>query len=154
MKVSAGGSHVEQAIWFTTPPLTKGVIERLQTLQLHTVSHDQGWAGDRNAGSWTWFEISAIRQHTQRRTGWQNLFKRPEVIQSSEPYRCVSHENLISQGEPQNLSNTFGADHELLRSLEPNDRVAVIACARFRGWDNTGLSACLDFQRRFEPRFF
>ena len=151
---NAGGNAEDSLFWFTTPPLTKGILQRLQTLQLHTstASHYQEWAGDLDAESWTLFEVSIKRQPPQRR-GWRRIFtKRPET--SSEPYRWVSPHNPIILGEPQNLSEKFEADHELLSLLQPNDKLTVGAHARFSRRHGIEMSARLEFQRRFEPLFF
>ena len=150
INVYAGSADVERSDWFATPPLSKGTLEHQPSLQLHTNSHDQGWASDPNAGSWTWFELSIIRQDPQSGE-WFEVLEQAET--NSEPYRFVSHHNLVAQGEPQDLTGTFEADHEIFKLLQPNDRVVVSACARFGGWGNTGLSARLEFQRRFEPQF-
>ena len=51
----------EDAILLHTKPLTAHLLGRLRKMQLETFSMDQGWVGDRNAGSWSWFELAILR---------------------------------------------------------------------------------------------
>lgn len=60
IKVSSGGP-LATAMLMHTKPMTTQFLSRLRRVQLQTFSMDQGWVGDRSAGSWSWFELVILQ---------------------------------------------------------------------------------------------
>lgn len=55
--ISSSGS-LDSCIWIHTPPLSRSDISKIWGMQLSTLSANQGWVGNRDAGCWSWFEIA------------------------------------------------------------------------------------------------
>ncbi|KAH7097205.1 hypothetical protein BKA62DRAFT_456245 [Auriculariales sp. MPI-PUGE-AT-0066] len=64
IEVTAYSGDVFRGHWFNSPVLDTTTLARVVGCQLRTLSRDQGWASDRAAGSWTWFELSLDRPRT------------------------------------------------------------------------------------------
>jgi len=147
LNVQADNGTIKRSSWLRSLPLDKATLQRLHMVQLHTISHDQGWVGDPFAGTWTWFEL-AIERPLPALGSW-DLLMNPET---KEPYRFQSHHNPQARGEPQSLSGAkFESDHKIWKLIKPGDRLVVSACAQYAEWSNTGLSARIEFWRRFDP---
>jgi len=133
-----------------TEPLDAATLSRITGLQLHTIGHDQGWADEIDLGPRTWFEIS-IQRLNPGSSEWKHVHRVPK--RESE-YGWISHYNVVAQRRSHALSGLFfGPDHEIWTELHPGDRLVVNACAREPAWSCTGMSARLDFWRRFEPSY-
>ena len=130
--------------WFATGPLDAVAIGRLRAVQLHTISHDQGKVDAPEREGTTWFEISVQKPSPGIETVWL-----PRTDSSTgQNCRWLSHVNPTGRETPQNMSGAvFYPPHELWSFLQPGDRIAVTAGARFTGSINTGLSAKLVFWR-------
>jgi len=146
-------SSPTRRIWLATEPLDAATLSRISGLQLHTVGRDQRWpeAVETDLGPRTWFEIS-IQRPKPGSSKWEHVHRLPK---REEPYGWISHYNVAEQQQSQPLSGQFfGPDHEIWRELHPGDRLAVAICIPQRPWSGTGMSARLDFWRRFEPSYW
>lgn len=38
-------------------PFDRGLLAKIKGMQVKTLSNDQGWVSDTNAGEWSWFEV-------------------------------------------------------------------------------------------------
>ena len=52
---------VQEALFFHSPPLSRAFLAHVRQMQLYTVSRDQGWASQPEAGSWSWFEVAILQ---------------------------------------------------------------------------------------------
>ncbi|KAF8803289.1 hypothetical protein BYT27DRAFT_6741898 [Phlegmacium glaucopus] len=123
--VKASSPSKASKIWFKTTPFTAGMtpyVEQIQ-LELYTYSHDQGYATD-GTSSWSWFEVVILPGN-----------------QSGEPkdYRLAwtSHCNRIGSSNFSGYSGAvFDRQHELVKSLQPGNVLAVRVCVQYRNWSN------------------
>ncbi|KAJ6553081.1 acyl transferase/acyl hydrolase/lysophospholipase, partial [Mycena capillaripes] len=114
-------------VWFKSEPLTQSVIYRLAQLQLWTDSHDQGFADDASAGSWSWFEVCILADEKATKPR-----KKGERVLTWK-----SHSNRIGVGKvSRHFGVVFDRRGDLLDDLEPGNVIAVRICVTFRGWSN------------------
>ena len=140
--VSANDENIQRSDWFYSEPLDRNALDRLQTVQLHTVSRDQGWVSDPNAGAWSWFELSVQRQDSVP-DQWNPVID----PQTGQTHRFISHRNPIAQTALATHSGpALSKGDGIWQVLKPGDRVLVTACAQFSGWSNTCTSARLEFK--------
>ncbi|PPQ65918.1 hypothetical protein CVT24_011251 [Panaeolus cyanescens] len=127
--VTAQTADVASKIWFQTKPVDREFCYRVTQLQLCTSSRDQGNVQDKNAGSWTWFELVILADENTTE---------PKVSKEGKPMVWRSHSNRISnEGHTTfHFGAVFDRRSELLVALEVNDVLAVRVCARFPGWTN------------------
>ena len=79
----------------------------------------------------------------------ERVKKRPD----GSPLIWVSHRHPIDQTHPvrRNEGTLFDTDHELWKSLDPGDCLAVFGCAQFGAWACSGECAILEFDEYFDP---
>ncbi|KAE8136426.1 acyl transferase/acyl hydrolase/lysophospholipase [Aspergillus pseudotamarii] len=106
--VWANDGYIKAKVWFKLPVLTDSFIDRLKNIQLFAKSKDQGFVSDREAGTWTWFELVLLGDgHT----------KSP-LIRDNVEYIWKSHFNPM----------------ETEKYQWPGQFIGVRICARFPGW--------------------
>ncbi|KAJ3512165.1 hypothetical protein NLJ89_g3675 [Agrocybe chaxingu] len=76
--VTADSSDITSKVWFKTQALDADWLESVTSLQLFTVSRDQGWAALDEDASWTWFEIVILDDPTNYQ---------PKTMQGRGPLR-------------------------------------------------------------------
>ncbi|KAG6831520.1 hypothetical protein H0H92_009788 [Tricholoma furcatifolium] len=132
--IEAKDDKVTSEIWFRTPALDKDILDKLLSIQLETTSRDQGHVDFAEAGSWSWFEMT--------------VFESPQSseikVKDGLALLWFSHENKLgSNEESKQTGPLFGAQHDLLTSLEVGNVLGVRVCARFPGWENHASAARL-----------
>ncbi|KZV92660.1 hypothetical protein EXIGLDRAFT_718113 [Exidia glandulosa HHB12029] len=140
--VYAPDGHIAQADWFATNPLSRHDLQHIAALQLRTYSHDQGWANDPDAGSWTWFDVCIA-------TPQKVLAIRPA---DGTELRWRSHSNPVASKKfKKRVGLVFAPDHEIWTRIRDGQVILVRACAQFGSWTNYADRASLDFWGYFEP---
>jgi len=120
--------------------------------------------------SWSWFEAMIFRASSSScrldpinlgvnysSSDLKQLFPLPDpngwlvqhnVVASNEPRShtviWTEFEDEAAHHNPSSLKGREGLGHELVRSLEPGDRVMLIAKARFPGWANHVSSGSIE----------
>ena len=126
--------------WFSIAPFSAHDLTTIQSMQLFTRSRDQGWVGDPNAGSWSWFDVVLIPNEPERSDRKEQLW--------------LSHNN----GPPASIIQrragaNFGPNHEIWQLAQIGDRIGVRAYAQFNGWSNVAIMAIIIIQEYFIPSF-
>ena len=143
-RAKASSGTISNTIWFSTPPLSREPLSRIASIQLVTLSRDQGWCGDPSSGSWSWFEIVILRGDSQQ------VVKKSAV--GGKDLVWISHHNPIASKQYSWLEGSiFGSDHELWKHLAEGDRIAVRACAQYGGWCCSAMEGFLKADEWFEP---
>ncbi|KAG9081134.1 hypothetical protein FRC07_014623, partial [Ceratobasidium sp. 392] len=88
--------------WMQSPPLTAQIISHVQSFQLFTDSHHQGWVSDPSAGSWSWFEIGLCRPDES--SGQLT----PKSLPDGSPAFWESHRHPVDGSE-----DMFGIEEDL-----------------------------------------
>ena len=129
-----------------TPPIRSSV--RLQNPVRKVVfqirSHDQGWASDRNAGSWTWFTAGIVKKNNGNDESLSQ--------EDTQNDRVVDYERELVRNEVGNceikvhkvewsLDSDSEEDRRWISALENGDRIVVRAWARYSGWVNQVFGA-------------
>lgn len=111
---------------------------RLRTISIAVTGRDQGWCGDRNAGSWSWFELGMTRANTTRleRRGWK--------WNSIGDMSWKTHSMLYHVDEE--LSDANADMGTWFSTLQSGDRLSVIPMARFSGWSCNVSKAHIDVE--------
>ncbi|KAJ1309243.1 hypothetical protein OPQ81_004908 [Rhizoctonia solani] len=125
---------------------TKGV-------QLMTISRHQGWVNDRNAGSWSWFELQVARP-TEQDASRTEIKRRPDGNEMS--WCCLVHpvdpRTARLQGNfAEHMGDVVDSDHEIWKHVEEGDVLQVVMKARFGGWSNTACDGVLMISTWWEP---
>ncbi|KAH7343208.1 hypothetical protein B0J17DRAFT_713405 [Rhizoctonia solani] len=149
-RVYASGANARSLVWFQTEPFTKSMLTHVKGVQLVTMSHHQGWVGDRNAGSWSWFELQLARPTEQ------GVKRRPDGGDMS--WCCLTHpvdeETAGAQGDfSEHNGSKFDSNHELWDLIEEGDVLQVVMKAQFGGWSNTASDGVLRVSTWWEPSF-
>ncbi|KAI0249485.1 hypothetical protein BJV78DRAFT_1129536 [Lactifluus subvellereus] len=137
--VKASSASKTSKIWFKTTPFTTEMIPNIEQVQLYTYSYDQGWPGATIPGmaSWSWFEIIVLPGNPSWEPGDDEL-----------GLAWTSHHNRINS-EPSNFSGYSGSgaifdrQHELVKSLQPGNVLAVRVCAQYPDWSNEAARGAL-----------
>ena len=126
--------------WFSTSPLSAHDLANTHSIQLLTLSCDQGWVSDPNAGSWSWFDFILIPSEGERQDG--------------EEHSWFSHSNSPPASTMRRRAGSiFGPSHDIWQIAQIGDRIGVRACARFGGWRNVATKGLLVIQEYFIPSF-
>ena len=126
--------------WFSTSPLSAHDLANAHSMQLLTLSNDQGWVSDNNAGSWSWFDV--VLAPCER--------ERPD----DDEHSWLSHSNSPPASIMRQRAGTvFGPSHKIWRIAQIGDRIGVRACAQYHGWRNIATMARLILQEYFTPTF-
>uniref|UniRef100_A0A0W0FFI5 PNPLA domain-containing protein n=1 Tax=Moniliophthora roreri TaxID=221103 RepID=A0A0W0FFI5_MONRR len=126
--VIARDDQVQSKIWFKSKPVDRNFCYRVTQLQLCTDSRDQGYADDRSAGSWTWFELVILPSEAATE---------PKKSKEGKELSWRSHNNQLgNHNATRHFGVVFDRRSELLANFEVGDVLAVRVCARFSGWVN------------------
>ncbi|KAK0567692.1 hypothetical protein OC861_002546 [Tilletia horrida] len=141
---TSDGEHVDRVDWFRSEPLTPVFVNRLAQLQLCTNSRDQGWASQRDHGSWSWFEVALLDGTTFT----------PRKFPEGREMVWISHFNQLAEEKSTlHYGRTFDRRSELLANMDVGDVIQVRVCARFQGWKNFADSAWIN-TRLFKEDIF
>ncbi|OGM46186.1 hypothetical protein ABOM_004865 [Aspergillus bombycis] len=144
-EVEAEDGNIKAAIWFRLPPITASILRRIQFLQLFAESGDQGVVSDRDAGTWTWFELAIL----------ENEKTAEPMVKNNVQYVWKSHLNPMETWTCKwNRGMVFNETHNLLRSLEVGNVIAIRICARFRRWAIRAQRGYLALQISKEPAIY
>jgi hypothetical protein len=125
--------------WFSTAPLSAHNLVNTQSIQLFTLSRDQGWVSNPHDGSWSWFDIILLPSERER---------------DAEEHSWLSHNNGPPASTMRSRAGSiFGPSHEIWQIARIGDRIGVRACAQFGGWRNVATMALLILQEYFVPSF-
>lgn len=133
MRLPASSGDVQTKRWFTTPPLTDVDLAHIAAFQLVTSSKDQGWAGDLNTASYSWFDVGIGRPDAPP----------PELRWNR------SHHNQLRSRHFQHHEGVV--IHAAKAGWEAGDVISVWACAQFGAWSCKAESGELRFWKWFEP---
>ena len=126
--------------WFSTAPLSARDLANMHSIQLLTLSRDQGWVSDPYAGSWSWFNVVLLPSEGGR--------------VNAEEHSWSSHSNDPPASRMRLRAGfIFGPSHEIWQITQIGDRIGVRACAQFGGWRNVATMALLILQEYFTPSF-
>ncbi|KZV71219.1 hypothetical protein PENSPDRAFT_751928 [Peniophora sp. CONT] len=133
VSVTASTGDIQTKRWFATPPLTDFDTAHIAAFQLVTYSKDQGWAGDPNTASYSWFDIGIGQPNAPL----------------AELRWTRSHHNKLRSSK---MCHHEGA---IIRAVdagwEVGDVISVWACAQFGAWSCEAASGELRFWKWFEP---
>jgi hypothetical protein len=133
---------VHRKLWIATSPLSKADIARIDSVQLTTDSHDQGWADTPQQGVWTWFEICILSRSTTSDDFDEKCIKR-DVDGSLLTYH--SHTTYLSNTFKTQTGKMFSKDSEIWRHVEAGNSIGVLACAQYSEWMVEGRKVKLAF---------
>ena len=126
--------------WFSTSLLSAHDLANTHSIQLLTLSCDQGWVSDPNAGSWSWFDVILIPGERERLDG--------------EDHSWFSHNNSPPASTIQRRAGSiFGPSHKIWQIAQIGDRIGVRASAQFYTWRNVAPMGLLIIQEYFIPSF-
>ncbi|KAJ3537702.1 hypothetical protein NMY22_g5481 [Coprinellus aureogranulatus] len=127
--VEAYSDRVETKIWFKSKPVDKDFCYRVTQLQLCTDSKDQGYANEKQGGSWTWFELVILANENS---------DEPKKSKEGDELVWRSHSNRLANdvNPTRHFGAVFDRRSDLLANFEVGDVLAVRVCARFPGWVN------------------
>ncbi|KAH7343209.1 hypothetical protein B0J17DRAFT_641447 [Rhizoctonia solani] len=152
-EVHAWSLKVESRLWFQTEQFTKEMLSHIKSIQLITMSHHQGFVGNRYAGSWSWFEIRIARSTEQDPSQFE-VKHRPsgeEISQRSHSHP-VDEETAEQQGDfAEHRGFVFGPGNPLWNEIEVGDVLQVMMKAQFSGWKNVASDGILKINRWWEP---
>ncbi|KAF8333961.1 uncharacterized protein EI90DRAFT_3050426 [Cantharellus anzutake] len=143
--VSAHASNGEasRSIWFSAGPLGPELLQQRLSMQLETLSHDQGWVGDPSAGSWSGFEIAIT---TRNPTNGQLRILQTEG-DNIQLLTWKSHCNTIETRFPiHHTGIEFRPDHEIC-----SRSITVYAFAQYPGWSCFAERGILRVMKTFIP---
>ena len=138
--VIARGAYPTREDWFSTSPLSAHDLANAHSMQLLTLSTDQGWVSDPDAGSWSWFDIVLTPCERERLDGDEHSW----LSHSNSPPASIMRRRA---------GNILGPSHEIWQIAQIGDRIGVRACAQYNGWRNIATMARLTLQEYFVPSF-
>ena len=132
-----------------TRPFSAREVGRLREVVFTFRSRDQGYCGDRDAGTWSWFEASLARlprtdeddrgndaaEWTASYEWTGEWMKLHEKSLESQPRHTIQRNEMAST-EVKDYSIELTDEHELVQHVSEGDRVILWACARFPRWEN------------------
>lgn len=120
-----------------TQPLAR-VLRPVRKIVFRINSHDQGFASDPNAGSWTWFtaqKLPATDKNCQ--ISGEESSEAPAASEHRELYRNpVADRRWVTHEVTWRADSDNPAEAEWVSSLKGGERFAVHAWARFPAWVN------------------
>ncbi|KAG9119619.1 hypothetical protein FRC07_005285 [Ceratobasidium sp. 392] len=123
-KDSEDSEDVSSKIWFNTPPITQDLLDRLDTIRLKTLSHNEDpYASDESLED-SWFELVLYRSWDRSRPRY-NLATNKELSWRSHSNTAYQSEDGTEVEGP-----VFQRGHELLKEIEAGDVIAVRVCAQ------------------------
>ncbi|QRV93310.1 patatin-like phospholipase protein [Ceratobasidium sp. AG-Ba] len=142
-RVEADSVDTAYKLWFNTPPITQALLDRLDTLQLTTVSYSE--IPETSDGeldpSFTkpdtcWFELVVYRLWDLSRPRTNLKTKQELVWRSHDGPLFESYDGTEAKGA------IFKRGHEIFKELEEGDVIAVRVCARY--WVNHAIRGTLE----------
>ena len=115
-------------------------------------SRDQGYCSHPDSGCWSWFEASLARL-PQPHEGQEEEYDATEKTRFTEEWveRCERslenqarykiQENRLASTEVEEYTIELTDEHELVKRVRTGDRVVLLACACFPGWENRVYAA-------------
>lgn len=135
----------------STHPLSAREVGRLREVVFTFCSRDQGFCGDPDAGTWSWFEASLARLSRaggdeqgpcndaaewagsyERTVEWMKLHE--QSLESQPKYQIQTNECASTEVKDYTIELTD--EHEMVQHVQEGDRVILWACACFGGWEN------------------
>jgi len=158
---SSGQTEVKQ-IWLTTEPFTRESLSSIVALRASTVSCNQGWVDNPNAGNYSWFDIAVGRFKPQPLQSnlvrdlehLEMLNKRfvPSVDDLDRPIQWRCHYNALKGREEKRCEGVlFSRDHEIWDNVKEGDVLVLQGCAQYSGWECRGSRAEFIFWKYFVP---
>ncbi|KAG8742964.1 hypothetical protein FRC10_000586 [Ceratobasidium sp. 414] len=123
-RVEATSDDVESQIWFNTPPITQELLDRLETIQLKTVSHNEMPETPEEDLQLSWFELVIYRSWDRSRPRI-NLATKRELVWRSHSTPAYEDDNGVEAEGP-----IFERGHEIFKEIEAGDVIAVQVCAQ------------------------
>ncbi|KAF4838828.1 Calcium-independent phospholipase A2-gamma [Colletotrichum tropicale] len=123
--IAAVDGEVQSKVWFRSPRLDANTIKRINRIQLHTKSSDQGECFDKEAGTWTWFEIAIMAD------------ERAEIPRIKDGVKLTweSHLNVQAEKVPEERTGReFRTGENIFGALEEGNILAVRICAQYPEW--------------------
>ncbi|KAJ3721845.1 hypothetical protein C8R42DRAFT_668598 [Lentinula raphanica] len=150
--------------------------QKARRVTIKIQAHDQGWASDPSAGAWSWFEAIIIKPHDTQNLPWFSTaleeatdifdhgdppvdgtlrtFTRWHVAENAVAYEPIQVHSVVWTKEAEDFQSSNadspkgrgGLGHELVSSLEPGDRIAILALAQYPSWENHVCSVSIDIE--------
>jgi len=149
-------------IWLATEPFTRESLSSIAALQVSTVSCNQGWVDNPNAGNYSWFEVAvgrlkvepyrSILVHDPVHIRMLNESFVPSVDHLDEPVLWKSHYNTLQgRDEKRRTGTLFSRDHKMWDDVKEGDVLALQGCAQYPGWKCRGSHAEIIVWNYFVP---
>ncbi|KAG8787545.1 hypothetical protein FRC12_015468 [Ceratobasidium sp. 428] len=122
-RVRSTSNNVTSKIWFTTPPITQEVLDRLETIQLNTVLEEGTFNEDKEDSPQTWFELVIYRSWNPSEPRI-NIATKQELAWYCRQSRKAKSKSKWAEGP------IFRRGDEMLKEIEADDVLAVRVCAR------------------------
>ena len=120
-------------------------------------SRDQGYCSRPDQGCWSWFEASLAHlpstdeggQARKKRESAELICSLGRIKEGMERYeksletqpRYKIQENRIASTEIEQYTIELTDEHELVQRVKEGDRIILLACACFPGWENRVYAA-------------
>ena len=142
-------AHAESIDVASTPPFTARQVSLLRKLAFTFQSKDQGWSSypdDRGTfrNSWTWFEARVEKPVRTGSTVSQEVGDDEEGMSAGHNQRLRLQANRHAGDELEEYRIEYGLSKDMVRSLQPGDRVILSAHAQFGGWVNFVNQAAIE----------
>ncbi|KAG8700205.1 hypothetical protein FRC09_006109 [Ceratobasidium sp. 395] len=121
-RVRATSDGVSFKIWYTTPPITQELLDRLETVQLNTVSLEGSFDEDEKDSPRTWFELVICRT-------W-NPFEPRINLATKRKFAWYCRQSGMSTGGRKAQGPIFRRGDDMLKEIEAGDVLAVRVYAR------------------------
>jgi hypothetical protein len=120
------------------PKPTARVLRPVRKVAFRINSHDQGFASDRNGGSWTWFTAQKLSPTAE---ACQSEPNDATAALAAEEHReifrnPIANSHWFTHEIVRRADSEDAAEAEWVLSLKEGDRFAVHAWARFPAWVN------------------
>jgi hypothetical protein len=120
------------------PKSTARVLRPVRKVVFNINSHDQGFASDREGGSWTWFtaqKLSSTGEECQSEP--HESTATPTADEHREIFRNpIANSHWFTHEIVWRADSEDAAEAEWVSSLKEGDRFAIHAWARFPAWVN------------------
>jgi hypothetical protein len=122
-----------------TPPIQSSARLRnpVRKVVFSIQSCDQGWASDRNAGSWTWFTAAVILKDQANAETLDFIRNDRFLTREREIFRNdVASSEMKPHIVEWSVDSAKEEESRWVSALENGDRIVVRAWAQFGGWQN------------------
>ena len=143
---------IGQPILFTRR-FTAQEVRDLRKIVFTFRSRDQGFCSNRDQGCWSWFETCLARlpspyegPQDEEWDAWAQSWCAGEWVARYKrgletPPRYRIQENRLASTEIEEYTVDLTDEHELVQRVREGDRVVLLACACFPGWENRVYAA-------------